>query len=105
MKKLLVILVLAAVAGALVYRFVLVTPEARLCSRMVELCGEQGTSSCERDYGELRKAMGPEAMERAADCVEDSATCTEAVACMATGFLRDFTEQVGKGIERSLEQK
>ena len=106
MKSLLVFLALAAVGGVLVYRYVLATPEARVCSRMVELCGEQGkAASCEEDFGKLRNALGPEALERTADCVDGSQTCTEAVACMATGLLRDFTEQVGKGIERSLEQK
>lgn len=106
MKSLLVFLVLAAVAGALVYRYVLATPEARVCSRLTELCGEQGAAtSCERDFGELRKALGPDALERTADCVVESATCTEAVACMATGLLRDVTDQLGKGIERSLKQE
>lgn len=105
MKKLLVFLVLAAVAGALVYRFVLRTPEARVCSRITALCGEQGPSSCEEDFGKLRNAVGPEALERTADCVDDSETCTEAVACMATSLLRDTAEQLGKGIERALEQE
>jgi hypothetical protein len=106
MKSLLVVLVLAAVGGALVYRYVLATPEARVCSRLVELCGEEGAAaSCEEDFGKVRKALGPEALERTADCVGGSETCTEAVACMATGLSRDFVEQIGKGIERSLEQK
>jgi hypothetical protein len=105
MKKLLVLIVLAAAAGVLVYRFVLATPEARVCSRLTELCGEQGASSCESDFGKLRKALGPEALERTADCVGDSETCTEAVACMATGLLRDTVDQLGKGIERGLRQQ
>jgi hypothetical protein len=105
MKSLLIVLVLAAAAGALVYRFVLATPEARVCSRLTELCGEQGASSCESDFGKLRKALGPDALERTADCVDESATCTEAVACMATGLLRDSFEQLGKGIERGLGQE
>jgi hypothetical protein len=107
MKKLLVFVVLAAVAGGLVYRFVLLTPEARLCSRLNDLCsdGEQHGGSCEDDLGKLRKALGPDALERAADCVGDSETCAEATACMATGLLRDTVDQLGKGIERALEQK
>jgi hypothetical protein len=104
MKKFLVVLVLAAVGGALVYRYVLATPEARVCSRMAELC-DQDRASCERQYGGVRKALGPEALERAADCLDGSETCAEAVACTATGLSRDFVEQIGKGIERSLEQK
>jgi hypothetical protein len=106
MKKLLVVLVLAAVGGALVYRFVLATPEARFCSGLTELCGEQGAAAlCEREDGGLRKVLGEEAVERAADCVGGSTTCTEAVACMGTGMMRDVTEQLGKGIKRSLEQR
>lgn len=105
MKSLLVVLVLAAAAGALVYRFALATPEARLCARLTDLCGAEEASSCESRFGELRKAVGPEAMERAADCVGDSETCVEATACMATGLLGDTVEQIGKGIERSLQQQ
>ena len=105
MKSLLIVLVLAAAAGALVYHFVLATPEARVCSRLTDLCGEQGASSCESDFGKLRQALGTDALERTADCVDDSATCAEAVGCMASGLLRDGIEQLGKGIGRGLGQE
>lgn len=104
MKKLFFFLVLAA-AGALVYYFVLRSPESRMCARLNELCGDGNFSaSCEKDLGELRKALGPDALERAAECVSDSDTCTEAATCMAAGMMRDAMEQFGKGIERALEQ-
>lgn len=107
MKKLLVLLILAAVAGALVYRFVLATPEARTCARLAELCGvdSESTTSCEEDLGEIRKVAGTEAVERAAECVAGSDTCVEATACTITGLLRGTADEVLQGIQRSLEQK
>lgn len=107
MKKLLVFLILAAVAGALVYRFVLATPEARTCARLVELCGAEAESvtSCEEDLGEMRKLAGADAVEKAADCVAGSDTCIEATACTITGLLRGTADEVLQGIQRSLEQE
>lgn len=105
MKKLLVFLILAAVAGALVYRFVLATPEARACARFAELCGADSTTSCEEDLGEMRKVAGTEAVERAAECVVGSDTCMEATACTITGLLRGTADEVLQGIQRSLEQE
>lgn len=107
MKKLLVLLVLAAVAGALVYRFVLATPEARVCARLTELCGaeSESTTSCEDDLREIREVAGTEAVERAAECVAGADTCVEATACTITGLLRGTADEVLQGIQRSLEQK
>jgi hypothetical protein len=107
MKKLLVFLVLAAVAGALVYRFVLATPEARVCSRLTELCGvdSESATSCEEDLRSMRDLAGAEAVERAAECVAGSDTCVEATACTITGLLRGTADEVLQGIQRSLEQK
>lgn len=107
MKKLLVFLILAAVAGALVYRFVLATPEARACAHLADLCGAsaESTASCEEDLGEMRKLAGAEAVERAAECVTGSDTCIEATACTFTGLLRGTAEEVLQGVQRSLEQK
>ncbi len=105
MKKLLVFLVLAAVAGALVYRFVLATPEARACARLAELCGAESTTSCEEELGEMRQLAGTDAVEQAADCISGSDTCMEATACTITGLLRGTADEVLQGIQRSLEQK
>jgi hypothetical protein len=104
MKKLLVLLVLAAVAGWLVYQYVLRTPEARLCDRLAELCGDAASSSCEHDFTKLRQTLGPASVERAADCMSESDSCPEALGCMGTGLLQEAARELTEGLERGLKR-
>jgi hypothetical protein len=103
MKKLLVVIVLAAAAYA-VYAFVIRPPEKRACARMAELCGlgEQGARQCTEVLDSLKKSH-PESVPKVATCVADAKSCAEAMGCasgaalsIGAGFLKGFVDGLQK---------
>ncbi|WP_428268656.1 hypothetical protein [Haliangium sp.] len=107
MKTLLFVIVVLGAAGALAYKFLPLTAEARACSRLADLCSDsddnKDTSSCEEDFASLERNLGPEAVERATECVSNSDTCVSAVTCIGTGVLQDAAGDVIEGIKRGIK--
>ena len=109
MKKLLVIVVLAA-AGYAAYAFVLRPPAKRTCMRVADLCGldprGDETEQCLQTLDSLRKS-NPSVVEQVTTCIADAKSCGEAVGCasggvltVGTGFLKDFIGGLQKSINK-----
>jgi hypothetical protein len=103
MKKVLVLLVLAAAAYA-AYAFVIRPPERRACIRMAELCGlgESEAQQCTQTLDSLKKSNAS-SVAQAATCIADAKSCGEAMGCasgtaltIGTGFLKDFLNGLQK---------
>ncbi len=101
MKKLLVLIVLAAV-GYGAYRWWHRAPEKRACARLSALCGDKGDADrCERDMAELAKTASAENMSKLDSCLGDAKTCAEGAGCVfGTGVnaFGDALNQFMKGV-------
>ena len=109
MKKLLIALVVLALAGALVYRYVPAVREARACSKLERLCaGEEGAGEkwgrrCRDGFVDLRKQGGDETADRAVACILDSDSCGGAAGCVAGTLFRSTVGGFLDGVRRALE--
>jgi hypothetical protein len=108
MKKLLVLLLLAAAAYA-VYAFVIRPPEKRACLRIADLCGfdprGDQTERCTQMLDAFKKSNAPAAAQ-VTTCVGDAKSCGEAVGCasgaalsIGTDFVKDFLTGLQKTIK------
>jgi hypothetical protein len=105
MKKLLVIVVLAA-AGYAVYAYVLRPPEQRACGRLAELCGLDPDGAQVLRCRQMLDAVKPSNAAAAAQfvtCVGDANSCGAAAGCASgvalsasAGFAKDFLSGLQK---------
>ena len=108
MKKLFVILVLAA-AGYAAYVFVLRPPAKRTCMRVADLCGLDArgseTEQCVQTLDSLKKS-NPAIVEQVTTCIAGAKSCGEAAGCASggiltagAGFVKDFIGGLQKSIQ------
>jgi hypothetical protein len=102
MKKVLVLLVLAAAVA--VYVFVIRPSEKRACARVDELCGlgESTVQQCTQTLDSLKQTNASSA-ERATTCLGGAKSCGEAMGCVSgaaldigAGFVKGFLDGLGK---------
>jgi hypothetical protein len=107
MRKLLLLLIVA-VGGFLIYRYVITTPEKRSCERLAELCGDKamGIDKCVGDVTELGKTSKG-AVARFDACVAEAKSCGEGAGCLvgagfsaAGSMINDFVKGVGKALAK-----
>jgi hypothetical protein len=101
-----VVLTLAGLGTGVAYAYATATPEKRICRDLDKLCGGRGSvARCEADFAEIEKALGPDALERMAECTDDSDSCADAVGCVAGGSVTGvahIVSQFSQGFDRAL---
>jgi hypothetical protein len=105
MKKLLVLVVVLAIAGAAAGWLLLrSTPERSVCTRTWELCGVgegklEELERCVQDVEKLRQKSDDETFKRTVKCVEQANTCPGAMGCLAGGAFDDAKRAFGDFVE------
>ena len=97
MKYLIISATIVAI-GWFTYARVSASPQAsRICEQIETRCGDLNRdemSSCQSDIRDIKSMLGHNTVDQVDDCVDDSATCTQAIACM--------TREVGRNAESGL---
>lgn len=103
MKKLLVVLVLAALGVVIYTKFVRATPAEQSCTKLDDLCGGEKLepAECRKGFDDAKKLFGEEAVDRAISCIDDAQSCMEAAGCIAGAGMKSL-EQLERGFERGL---
>ncbi len=82
MIRLFVLLVLVAVGGYFLYGYLY--PEKRACQRLLtDLCHQGNVAADRQQCEELFKKGGRDMAQSSADCIAQSASCGQAVGCVA----------------------
>ncbi|MEZ4446712.1 MAG: hypothetical protein R3B72_46975 [Polyangiaceae bacterium] len=114
MKKVLIGAAVLVALGAGITAAIAVTrsPEEKICMRLGDLCGAEGTYSdlerCAKDIAEIEKAVGDKRMGELSECIDDVDSCVAATGCIAgTGLdvMGDMAGEFLKGFERSRRGK
>ena len=101
-------LLVLALIGFVVYRFVITSADQRSCERLASLCGEKSETveRCVNHVKGLGKMNG-EAAAKFHSCVGDAHSCGEAAGCVVgAGFgavgqtLNDFIKGLGKALDK-----
>lgn len=102
MKKLVLVLALAAAVGAAYWMWG--RPEQRACRNLASLCGVETRADCDELFATLSR-QAPEDAAKAARCINEATSCAGAAGCTAgsalrlgAGMLKDFAEGVGKSL-------
>ena len=99
--------------GWLIYTKVLRSPEKRLCTKVVELCGKgqlgkKVVERCESGVKQLQQSGGKDAISKAADCVDDAKSCVAATGCIVGASVKAAAGAIGDflgGVKKALEDK
>ncbi|MBI4952152.1 MAG: hypothetical protein HY908_08965 [Myxococcales bacterium] len=110
MKKLiLIVLLAAALAGVAVYFLMVRGGRTAVCHRLGELCGkgESATAGkCTDSLTRVEEAIDPEAMRKVERCVLGAKSCAEAAGCMSGMGLKavkDVATDVFDGLKKAFE--
>src|SRR5215831_17476994 len=106
MLKALLLLLVLAVAGIIVYvRFF--APDRRACSRLAELCGPStNIDACASHFSQLRRSSS-EAFQKLMSCLSDAKSCGQGTRCvLGAGFTatEHVVDDLIKGIGKALEK-
>jgi hypothetical protein len=105
MKKLVsTVLIVGLIVFGVYWYFLRGSSEARACHKLGALCGQQKLDQCESMMKKMEEVAGRESVQKSAQCVLDSRTCSAAVGCMvgtSVNALGEFLE----GVKRSIEKK
>jgi hypothetical protein len=106
--RLLGLLLVLALVGFLVYRFVLTSADQRSCQRLADLCGDKAAAvdSCMHHIGGLGKTSR-ESVDKFHSCISGASSCGEAAGCVVgAGFsaagktVNDFIKGLGKAFDK-----
>jgi hypothetical protein len=100
-KKLLVVLVLAALAAVVYAKVFRPTSSDKMCAKIDYLCGGEKIKAdeCRDGIAEARKVFGEDSVDRAISCVDDATSCMEALGCVMGAGMRSF-EHFQRGVDR-----
>ena len=109
-KKLVVVSVVGAglVGGIVLAKGASVasSPEGKVCTRMAELCGEEGDAKelneCVDEMKKAHKLAGDVPFQRSVTCIEESKSCAAAAGCMMGGVGVGAAGEMMKGFGNAL---